>query len=123
SRWPWRPSWCGCEIPWAPPRRRLIWTLAACLTARRASTPTRPHNRAGAPRAAGLECHPQECRMSLANPSRRSFLKTVAIGGTTLYIAPLGSKAYAALFEQQLLTPVQWNAADGRARFRIDGIA
>jgi len=61
--------------------------------------------------------------MSLANPSRRSFLKTVAIGGTTLYIAPLGSKAYAALFEQQLLTPVQWNAADGRARFRIDGIA
>src|SRR3546814_6798456 len=61
--------------------------------------------------------------MSLANPSRRSFLKTAVIGGTTIYIAPLGSKAYAALFEQQLLTPVQWNAADGRARFRIDGIA
>jgi len=61
--------------------------------------------------------------MTLASPSRRSFLKTAVIGGTTVYIAPLGSKAYAALFEQELLTPVQWNAADGRASFRIDGIA
>jgi len=61
--------------------------------------------------------------MTLASPSRRSFLKTVVVGSTTVYIAPLGSKAYAALFEQELLTPVQWNAASGRAGFRIDGIA
>src|SRR5690606_13410420 len=61
--------------------------------------------------------------MRLASPSRRSFLKTAAIGATTVYIAPLGSKAYAALFEEQLLTPVEWNPASGHARFRIDAIA
>src|SRR5690606_17348825 len=39
------------------------------------------------------------------------------------YIAPFGSAAYAALFEQKLLTPMRWDPATGLAQFRVDGIA
>lgn len=55
--------------------------------------------------------------------SRRRFLKASSIAGLTAYIAPFGSSAYAALFEQNLLTPVPWNEQTGLASFRIDGPA
>src|SRR3984885_9450919 len=55
--------------------------------------------------------------------SRRSFLKASVIAGVSVYIAPIGSRAFAALFEEKILTPVQWDAANGQAKFRIDGIA
>src|SRR6478735_10498931 len=37
-------------------------------------------------------------------PSRRQMLCASVIGGITVYLAPLGSGAFASLFEQQLLT-------------------
>ncbi len=55
--------------------------------------------------------------------SRRSFLKASVLAGVSVYIAPMGSRAFAALFEDKILTPVQWDAANGQAKFRIDGIA
>lgn len=55
--------------------------------------------------------------------SRRGFLKVAAASGVAVYVAPLGSRAYAALFEDKLLTPVQWDAKTGAAKFRIDGLA
>ncbi|MET3130203.1 CO/xanthine dehydrogenase Mo-binding subunit [Oxalobacteraceae bacterium GrIS 1.11] len=59
--------------------------------------------------------------MLKAELSRRNFLKAGIVAGVTVYVAPLGGKAYAALFEEKILTPVAW---DGRqATFRVDGIA
>ena len=55
--------------------------------------------------------------------SRRGFLKASAMAGLTVIIAPIGSRAFAALFEEKILTPLQWDAANGRALFRVDGIA
>ncbi len=55
--------------------------------------------------------------------SRRAFLKASVLAGVTVYVAPIGSRAFAALFEEKILTPVQWNSATGQAKFRIDGIA
>ncbi|GGD92289.1 xanthine dehydrogenase family protein molybdopterin-binding subunit [Caballeronia grimmiae] len=55
--------------------------------------------------------------------SRRGFLKAGALAGVSVFIAPLGSRAFAALFEEKILTPVQWDAASGNAKFRIDGVA
>jgi len=55
--------------------------------------------------------------------ARRNFLKVSVIAGVSVYIAPFGSKAYAALFEEKLLTPVQWDAKTGTPKFRIDGMA
>ncbi|MQR01790.1 xanthine dehydrogenase family protein molybdopterin-binding subunit [Glaciimonas soli] len=55
--------------------------------------------------------------------TRRSFLKASVIAGVSVYIAPLGSKAYAALFEEKILTPIQWDSATGKVKFRIDGMA
>lgn len=55
--------------------------------------------------------------------TRRGFLKASVIAGISVYIAPLGSRAFAALFEEKNLTPVAWDAAKGQARFRIDGTA
>jgi CO/xanthine dehydrogenase Mo-binding subunit len=55
--------------------------------------------------------------------SRRGFLKASVLAGVTVYVAPIGSRAFAALFEEKILTPVQWNSATGQAKFRIDGIA
>jgi len=55
--------------------------------------------------------------------SRRGFLKASVIAGLTVIVAPLGSRAFAALFEEKILTPLQWDAASGGAKFRIDGIA
>lgn len=55
--------------------------------------------------------------------SRRGFLKASVIAGISVYIAPLGSRAFAALFEDKNLTPVAWDAAKGQAKFRVDGTA
>lgn len=61
--------------------------------------------------------------MSDLNMSRRQFLQTTSVAGIATYIATLGSPAWAALFEQKLLTPMPWDPATGKARFRVDGIA
>src|ERR1700712_5211127 len=61
--------------------------------------------------------------MSQLDRSRRGFLKASAIAGLTVIIAPLGSRAYAALFEDKILTPIKWDTASGRAAYRIDGTA
>jgi len=55
--------------------------------------------------------------------TRRGFLKASVIAGISVYIAPLGSRAFAALFEDKNLTPVAWDAVKGQAKFRIDGTA
>jgi len=61
--------------------------------------------------------------MTSLDLSRRRFLQATSIAGITAYIAPFGSSAYAALFDQKLLTPARWDAASGLARFRVDGTA
>ncbi|WP_370444252.1 twin-arginine translocation signal domain-containing protein [Candidatus Burkholderia verschuerenii] len=38
--------------------------------------------------------------------SRRGFLKAGALAGVSVFVAPLGSRAFAALFEEKILTPV-----------------
>jgi CO/xanthine dehydrogenase Mo-binding subunit len=45
------------------------------------------------------------------------------VAGVGVYLAPIGSRVFAALFEEQLLTPVQWDPKTGAPRFRVDGIA
>jgi len=55
--------------------------------------------------------------------SRRGFLKASVIAGLTVMIAPLGSRAFAALFEEKILRPLQWDPASGGAKLRNDGIA
>ncbi|MBN3751643.1 xanthine dehydrogenase family protein molybdopterin-binding subunit [Paraburkholderia sp. Tr-20389] len=59
----------------------------------------------------------------MAGLSRRSFLKTSVIAGISVYLAPVGTRAFAALFEEKILTPLNWDAATGFPKFRIDGIA
>lgn len=61
--------------------------------------------------------------MTNLNPSRRRFLKTTTVAGITAYIAPFASPAYAALFEQKNLTPIQWDPGLEQAQFRVDGTA
>jgi CO/xanthine dehydrogenase Mo-binding subunit len=55
--------------------------------------------------------------------SRRGFLKASAMAGLTVVIAPIGSRAFAALFEEKILTPIKWDALNGQAQCRIDGMA
>jgi CO/xanthine dehydrogenase Mo-binding subunit len=54
-------------------------------------------------------------------PSRRQVLRASLIGGTAVYLAPLGSRAFASLFEHQLLTRPDWSGRDGVLKYRIDG--
>src|SRR5262245_50039911 len=61
--------------------------------------------------------------MSGLRPSRRQVLRASLIGGIAVYLAPLGSRAYAALFEQQELTRPAWNVRDGSLKYRIDATA
>ena len=61
--------------------------------------------------------------MPLTHPSRRAFLKATVVAGVSVVIAPLGGRAFAALFEEKILTPVQWDPKTGTPKFRIDGIA
>lgn len=61
--------------------------------------------------------------MSNFNPSRRRFLKHSVIAGVTVYLAPLHSKAYAALFEEKILQSPNWDPKTKKVKFRIDGKA
>jgi CO/xanthine dehydrogenase Mo-binding subunit len=61
--------------------------------------------------------------MDTPSLSRRQFLKATTIAGITAYIAPFASPAYAALFDQKHLTPISWDPAHAKARFRVDGIS
>ncbi|PFH11645.1 CO/xanthine dehydrogenase Mo-binding subunit [Collimonas sp. PA-H2] len=61
--------------------------------------------------------------MTKLDLSRRSFLKASVIAGVSVYVAPMGGKAFAALFEEKILTPIQWDSGNGQVKFRIDGIA
>lgn len=58
--------------------------------------------------------------MSQLNPSRRLFLKKSVVAGITVYLAPLNSRAYSALFEEKILQTPIWNPDTGRIRHRID---
>ena len=55
--------------------------------------------------------------------SRRNFLKAGMVAGVAVYVAPLGGKAFAALFEEKILTPVAWDPKSAQARVRIDALA
>jgi CO/xanthine dehydrogenase Mo-binding subunit len=55
--------------------------------------------------------------------SRRQVLRASFIGGIAVYLAPLGTRAFAALFEDQLLTRPAWNSRDGVLKYRVDGIS
>jgi CO/xanthine dehydrogenase Mo-binding subunit len=59
--------------------------------------------------------------MSNFNPSRRSFIKHAVIAGVSVYLAPIYSKAYAALFEEKILQTPEWDARTKKIQFRIDG--
>jgi CO/xanthine dehydrogenase Mo-binding subunit len=59
--------------------------------------------------------------MTRLRPSRRQVMRASLIGGIAVYLAPLGSEAFASLFEEQLLTRPQWNSGDGTLKYRIDG--
>lgn len=62
--------------------------------------------------------------MSNREFSRRAFLQGSIIAGIGVTLAPLGSRAFAALFEQQVITsPQPWYSANGQARARIDGVS
>ncbi|WP_211450722.1 xanthine dehydrogenase family protein molybdopterin-binding subunit [Collimonas antrihumi] len=61
--------------------------------------------------------------MTKLDLSRRSFLKASVVAGVSVYVAPIGGKAFAALFEEKILTPIQWDSSNGQVKFRIDGIA
>src|SRR5690606_21208951 len=58
--------------------------------------------------------------MSQLNRSRRFFLKKTVVAGVTVYLAPLNSNAYNALFEENILASPLWDANTKRIRHRID---
>jgi CO/xanthine dehydrogenase Mo-binding subunit len=51
------------------------------------------------------------------------MLRASLIGGIAVYLAPLGTSAFASLFEDQLLTRPAWNGHDGVLKYRVDGTA
>ncbi|MFC5474915.1 xanthine dehydrogenase family protein molybdopterin-binding subunit [Paraherbaspirillum soli] len=61
--------------------------------------------------------------MTKLDLSRRGFLKASVVAGVAVYVAPIGGKAFAALFEEKILSPIQWDSKNGEVKFRIDGIA
>ena len=56
-------------------------------------------------------------------PSRRQVLRASLIGGVAVYLAPLASKAFAALFDAGLLTTPDWSARDDSLKYRIDAMS
>jgi CO/xanthine dehydrogenase Mo-binding subunit len=52
--------------------------------------------------------------------SRREMLRASLIGGIAVYLAPLGSRAFASLFEEPLLTRPAWNERNDSLKYRID---
>ena len=62
--------------------------------------------------------------MSTPELSRRAFLQGSVIAGIGISFAPLGSKAFAALFEDKVTAmPQPWYNASGKALARIDGVS
>ncbi len=48
-------------------------------------------------------------------------MRGLLVGSVVAYVAPLGSRAYAALFDAQLLTRPAWDAPTDTLKYRIDG--
>ncbi|MHB9799337.1 xanthine dehydrogenase family protein molybdopterin-binding subunit [Pseudomonas sp. MT3] len=62
--------------------------------------------------------------MSNRDISRRAFLQGGLIAGVGVTLAPLGSRAFAALMENSVtVSPQQWMGHDGKARFRNDALS
>ncbi len=62
--------------------------------------------------------------MSNRDISRRAFLQGGLIAGVSVTMAPLGSRAFAALMENSVtVSPQQWMGHDGKARFRNDALS
>jgi hypothetical protein len=55
------------------------------------------------------------------DPSRREVLRAGVIAGVSVFLAPLGSPAYAALFDEKLLTPPAWTGATVRCDTALMG--
>jgi CO/xanthine dehydrogenase Mo-binding subunit len=55
--------------------------------------------------------------------SRRQVLRAILVGGIAVYLAPLGSRAFSALFEDELLTVPDWNGRNGSLKHRVDATA
>ncbi|MGC8107747.1 twin-arginine translocation signal domain-containing protein, partial [Salmonella enterica] len=53
--------------------------------------------------------------------SRRGFLQAASIAGVSVWVAPLASQAYAALFEDRVLGSVAREPATQLPRMRLDG--
>jgi CO/xanthine dehydrogenase Mo-binding subunit len=58
--------------------------------------------------------------MTRLRPSRRQMLRASLISGIAVYLAPFGTRAFASLFEQALLTRPAWNGPDGVLKYRTD---
>jgi CO/xanthine dehydrogenase Mo-binding subunit len=52
--------------------------------------------------------------------SRRQVLRHGLIAGIAVYVAPLGSRAYAALLDERLLTAPAWNGRTDSLKYRVD---
>jgi len=52
--------------------------------------------------------------------SRRQVLRYGLVAGVAVYVAPLGSRAYAALLDERLLTAAAWNGRSDSLKYRID---
>lgn len=61
--------------------------------------------------------------MTITKISRRGFLKYMTIAGVTIYLAPLHSKAYAALFNEKVLETPNWDPKTKTIRHRTDAMA
>lgn len=55
--------------------------------------------------------------------TRRRWLQAATVAGVTVWLAPLSSRTYAALFEQRILQPAAWQPGAAGLERRIDGAA
>lgn len=55
--------------------------------------------------------------------SRRRWLQATTVAGIAVWLAPLTSRSFAALFEQHILRPAAWQPGAPRVGHRIDGSA
>lgn len=55
--------------------------------------------------------------------SRRRFLKSMVVAGVAVYLAPLNSEAYEALFTEKVLDIPNWDPKTQRIKFRTDAVA
>jgi CO/xanthine dehydrogenase Mo-binding subunit len=50
-------------------------------------------------------------------------LRASVLGGIAVHVAPFGTRAFASLFEDALLTRPAWDSQDGALKYRVDGIS